>query len=1009
LSSGSCAQGERHSFIGLSVLAGASVPAGLFKAPLLSGTRREGEARDALLEVRTAELATSVGASTQRRDTARSSPFVGREREIAELRAGLDDALAGHGRLFLISGEPGIGKTRLAEQLSSQASERSVRVLWGRCWEGGGAPAYWPIVQILRGCGERHDFAQSVETLGDGITSVASLVPKLVPTAAREPSARAEGGDPEQARFRLFDAVASLIRGLADREPMVLVIDDLHDAGTAAVQMLSFLARALKDARVLIVGTHREAEVERSPELRSAIAQLARAGNQLPLGGLNQTDAAELVRARAGFVPDQQFLETLHRTTEGNPLFLNGVVQMLAAEGRLEGQEPLTAEALKLPTNVRGAIHSRLQAMSSQTTAIISVAAALGIEFNTVLLERAAPAGSGEVLRGMDEATALGIIATVLGSPTSFRFTHSLVRAAVYEAIGTAERSRLHRQIGEALEAVYSGDPHAHLAEIANHFRLALPVGSAEKAINYSIRASEAARAVYAYEEAIAQDEAALALMKQHGGDPGERACLLGRLSDSNFLIGQGKLEQVEAAIAAYDELNLPFEAAEMRVQLCQVLLQQGPRLNASQALLLLRKAEAVLSQGPPNKWLSRVYFNLGTIANDRYLIRQALEAYTRAMQVGERLGFCEPWCSSAAMVALVQSACYGRIGEARVLLDRVWEKLPAMQLPILLWCTALYAGGCHEVLMDFRSAQEWLTTGLARPLPSKSHIDLIRFRLGACSCWLGDLAAMRQHLAGWQQFSTSLRAQAEFLLAWTDGDFERCRKLSQAGVESKKFKESGHWDQHRLQLTLAMTLRHDGDYVRAEEILLSALAPCESDEMFLYREMAFRPEHALNLATLGDLERAQAEISRCSEILAASEDWRGLAGHFHSAAGYCSAATGAQPESEQHFAAAIETFERLSLPWSEADTFQLWGQALVAARQPRSANEKFDAAIEIYRRIGGGVRWIERVETVRRAQSTPRPLPGDSIVQQEQAKNEDCFAVKATSGRSLMRTKHYV
>ena len=250
----------------------------------------------------------------------------------------------------------------------------------------------------------------------------------------------------------------------------------------------------------------------------------------------------------------------------------------------------------------------------------------------------------------------------------------------------------------------------------------------------------------------------------------------------------------------------------------------------------------------------------------------------------------------------------------------------------------------------------------------------------------------MRQHLAGWQQFSKSLRAQAEFLLAWTEGDFERCRKLSQAGVESKKFKESGHWDQHRLQLTLAMTLRHDGDYVRAEEILLSALAPCESDEMFLYREMAFRPEHALNLATLGDLEHAQAEISRCSEILAASEDWRGLAGHFHSAAGYCSAATGAQPESEQHFAAAIETFERLSLPWSEADTFQLWGQALVAARQPRSANEKFDAAIEIYRRIGGGVRWIERVETVRRAQSTPRPLPGDSIVQQEQAKNEGLF-----------------
>jgi predicted ATPase len=202
--------------------------------------------------------------------------------------------------LFLISGEPGICKTRLAEQLSSQASERSVRVLWGRCWEGGGAPAYWPIVQILRGCGERPDFAQSAEILGDGIRYVASLVPELVRRAAREQGAGAEGGDPEQARFLLFDAVARLIKGLADREPMVLVIDDLHDAGAAALQMLSFLARALKDAPVLLIGTHREAEVERSPELRSAIAQLARAGSQLPLGGLNQADVVDLALRHAG-------------------------------------------------------------------------------------------------------------------------------------------------------------------------------------------------------------------------------------------------------------------------------------------------------------------------------------------------------------------------------------------------------------------------------------------------------------------------------------------------------------------------------------------------------------------------------------------------------------------------------------------------------------------------------------------------------------------------------------
>jgi predicted ATPase len=280
---------------------------------------------------------------------------------------------------------------------------------------------------------------------------------------------------------------------------MVVVIDDLHDADAATLQVLRFLARAVKDSRILLIGTHRDAEVERLPELRSAIAELARESNQLVLHGLNLTDTTDLARARTGIAPTGQLNTILHHTTAGNPLFLSGVVQMLASVGKLEHQEWLIAADLKLPANVRGSINSRLGQLSQHTNAMISVAAVIGIEFDIALLARLLDLLADEILRRLDEAIALGVIESVPASPISFRFTHPLVRLVIYDAMGAAERARLHKQIGEALEAIYGREPSAHLAQMANHFQLAVPSGIAEKAVTYSIRTAEPALAVFAY------------------------------------------------------------------------------------------------------------------------------------------------------------------------------------------------------------------------------------------------------------------------------------------------------------------------------------------------------------------------------------------------------------------------------------------------------------------------------------------------------------------------------
>jgi predicted ATPase len=188
----------------------------------------------------------------------KSQVFVGRRRELAALTAGLDDALAGRGALFLVSGEPGIGKSRIADELATRARAREARVLWGRCWEAGGAPAYWPWVQSLRSYIRDLDEKELRSQLGRGAAELSQLVPE-VREVVSVPSVPASA-DPETARFRLFEAVAEFLRSGGEMRPLVLILDDLHAADTPSLLLLQFLAADLDDGRILVVGAYRDVD-----------------------------------------------------------------------------------------------------------------------------------------------------------------------------------------------------------------------------------------------------------------------------------------------------------------------------------------------------------------------------------------------------------------------------------------------------------------------------------------------------------------------------------------------------------------------------------------------------------------------------------------------------------------------------------------------------------------------------------------------------------------------------
>src|SRR4029450_429793 len=189
--------------------------------------------------------------------------LVGRDREAAELVAGLEDAIGGRGRLFLIAGEPGIGKTWLAEPLAGLATERGIRVLWGGCWEAGGAPPVWPWTQLLSARVEDRDEEILAAWLGAGAVQVAQLVPGLSERLGRAAVPLVASQESEAARFYLFEAVAGLFRRAASVQPLLLIFEDLHAADEASLLLLQFLARDLRGARLLVVGTYRDLVVER--------------------------------------------------------------------------------------------------------------------------------------------------------------------------------------------------------------------------------------------------------------------------------------------------------------------------------------------------------------------------------------------------------------------------------------------------------------------------------------------------------------------------------------------------------------------------------------------------------------------------------------------------------------------------------------------------------------------------------------------------------------------------
>jgi DNA-binding SARP family transcriptional activator len=499
--------------------------------------------------------------------------FVGRERELAELLAGLEDALAGQGRLLLLGGEPGIGKSRLAEELASRARERGARVLSGRCWEAGGAPAYWPWVQSLRSYLREVSPDLRRAQLGPGAPDVAQMLPELRDVFPDLPSPLPV--ESEGARFRLFDSTAAFLRDVSRVQPLVLVLDDLHAADAPSLLLLQFVARDLGQSRVLIVGAYRTVDPTPADPLTTALAELVRepVTRGLELGGLAESDVARFIELATAEGPAAGLAETVHAETEGNPLFVGEFVRLLDVEGRLTGGAE--SAGITIPQTVKEVISRRLRHLSPECRKALTLASVLGREFDLDALERVSGISPESLLDLVDEAMAARVLSEVPGTSGRLRFTHALIRDSFYEAVTTARRAQLHRRVGEALEELYGGRAEPHLAELAYHFFEAVPGGDAGKAFTYARRAGERAESLLAYEEAVRLYLTALGLLDRvEPFDSGQYCELLLRLGDA-----QARAGDTPAAKQAFREAASLARTEGWPEQLAHAALGYGGRM----------------------------------------------------------------------------------------------------------------------------------------------------------------------------------------------------------------------------------------------------------------------------------------------------------------------------------------------------------------------------------------------------------------------------------------------
>jgi class 3 adenylate cyclase/tetratricopeptide (TPR) repeat protein len=499
------------------------------------------------------------------------TPLIGRAEPQAELLAALDLAASGRGSMVMIGGEPGVGKTRLCDEILAEARKRGFLTLVGHCYESQGSPPYIPFVEMVESAIRQVDPGVLREHLGDSAGEVARLVPELrrqfpdIPPALELP--------PEQERRHIYNSCRDFVARAAGSYPICVLLDDLHWADEGSLLLVDRFAEDIAAMRVMVLGTYRDVELDLGRPLARTLDGLVRQRrvHRVSLRRLPESDVAAMLEALGGRGAPAPLVEAIYRETEGNPFFVEEIFKHLAESGQLFDTaggwlDDLHVAELDVPESVRLVLGRRLERLSEESRRALSAAAVIGRSFSFALINSMG-GGLNEdaLLDALDEGERAGLLTSIADGPqVRFTFGHELIRQTLLTGLTVLRRQRLHLRVAEAMEMMHAGNLDEHAGDIAGHLLQAGLAADAGKAARFLRMAGDRAQSAAAFEEALRNHESGLAIVPPD--DRQDYAWL--KAGQGKALRALGRWDEAHAAwseaIDIFQDLGLVAEVGEL-------------------------------------------------------------------------------------------------------------------------------------------------------------------------------------------------------------------------------------------------------------------------------------------------------------------------------------------------------------------------------------------------------------------------------------------------------------